>query len=66
MSAPDLVLLIAKLLAAYLLGSISGSLLLGRARRVDIREQGSGNAGATNAFRTQGALFADVDRKSVV
>jgi DegV family protein with EDD domain len=47
-----------KLLAAYLIGSISGSLVLGRLRRVDIREQGSGNAGATNAFRTQGALFA--------
>lgn len=58
MNAPDLALLIAKVLAAYLLGSMSGSLLLGRARRVDIREQGSGNAGATNAFRTQGAMFA--------
>ena len=54
----DMALLLAKLVAAYLLGSISGSLVLGRLRRVDIREQGSGNAGATNAFRTQGALFA--------
>lgn len=43
---------------AYLLGSISGSLLAGRFRGVDIRRQGSGNAGGTNAFRTQGALFA--------
>jgi glycerol-3-phosphate acyltransferase PlsY len=47
-----------ELLLAYLLGSISGSLLLGRWRGVDIRTQGSGNAGGTNAFRTQGALFA--------
>jgi glycerol-3-phosphate acyltransferase PlsY len=47
-----------KLLIAYLIGSISGSLVLGRWRSVDIRAQGSGNAGATNAFRTQGALFA--------
>ena len=54
----DLALLSGKLLIAYLLGSVSGSLVLGRLRRVDIREQGSGNAGATNAFRTQGALFA--------
>ena len=48
----------AALLAAYLLGSVSGSLWLGRLRGVDIRQQGSGNAGGTNALRTQGALFA--------
>lgn len=47
-----------KVLAAYLLGSIVGSLLLGRLRGVDIREQGSGNAGGTNALRTQGIWFA--------
>jgi glycerol-3-phosphate acyltransferase PlsY len=41
----------------YLLGSISGSLWLGRLRGVDIRTQGSGNAGGTNAFRTQGPWF---------
>jgi len=41
-----------------LLGSLSGSLLLGRLRGVDIRQQGSGNAGGTNAFRTQGWRFA--------
>ncbi|GAB3729741.1 glycerol-3-phosphate 1-O-acyltransferase PlsY [Silanimonas algicola] len=44
--------------AAYLLGSISGSLWLGTLRGVDIRTQGSGNAGGTNAFRTQGWAFA--------
>lgn len=47
-----------KIVAAYLLGSLSGSLLLGRLRGVDIRAQGSGNAGGTNAFRTQGWRFA--------
>ena len=46
------------LVSAYLLGSVSGSLTLGRLRGVDIRTQGSGNAGGTNAFRTQGAKFA--------
>ena len=51
-------LLAALLLAAYLLGSLSGSLLLGRLRGVDIRTMGSGNAGGTNAFRTQGLKFA--------
>lgn len=48
----------AKILLGYLLGSISGSLVLGRLRGIDIRTQGSGNAGGTNAFRTQGAWFA--------
>src|SRR5579863_3502245 len=46
-----------KLLLAYLLGTLLGSLLLGRLRGVDIRSLGSGNAGATNALRTQGKLF---------
>jgi acyl phosphate:glycerol-3-phosphate acyltransferase len=47
-----------KSLIAYLLGSLLGSLLMGRLRGVDIREQGSGNAGGTNALRTQGWQFA--------
>ena len=48
-----------KTLLAYLLGSISGSLLLGQLRGgVDIRTLGSGNAGGTNALRTQGFQFA--------
>ena len=46
------------LLACYLLGSVSGSLLLGRLRGVDIRAAGSGSTGGTNAFRTQGWWFA--------
>jgi glycerol-3-phosphate acyltransferase PlsY len=47
----------AKLLLAYLIGTVMGSMILGRFRGVDIREMGSGNAGATNALRTQGKLF---------
>ena len=48
-----------KVLLAYLLGSVSGSLLIGKLKGgVDIREMGSGNAGGTNAFRTQGKMFA--------
>jgi glycerol-3-phosphate acyltransferase PlsY len=46
-----------KLLIAYLLGALLGSLIIGRIRGVDIRRMGSGNAGATNALRTQGKLF---------
>src|SRR5271165_5285669 len=47
-----------KTLIAYLLGGLLGSLVLGILRGVDIRRLGSGNAGATNALRTQGKLFA--------
>ena len=47
-----------KTLLAYLLGAVLGSLAMGRIRGVDIREQGSGNAGGTNALRTQGWKFA--------
>lgn len=47
-----------KTLIAYLLGSLMGALLIGVARGVDIREHGSGNAGGTNALRTQGFWFA--------
>jgi len=50
--------MIVKIVLAYLLGSVSGSLLLGRFKRIDIRSLGSGNAGGTNAFRTQGLVFA--------
>ncbi|HWG70127.1 MAG TPA: glycerol-3-phosphate 1-O-acyltransferase PlsY [Steroidobacteraceae bacterium] len=46
-----------KILIAYLLGTLLGSLILGRLRGVDIRRMGSGNAGATNALRTQGRVF---------
>ena len=46
------------IVVAYLLGSVVGSLVLGRFRGIDIRTQGSGNAGGTNALRTQGKGFA--------
>ena len=54
MALPAPVLIVVLLAIAYLLGSLPGSLLLGRLRGVDIRTQGSGNAGGTNALRTQG------------
>jgi glycerol-3-phosphate acyltransferase PlsY len=47
-----------KSLIAYLAGSLMGALILGAFRGVDIRTQGSGNAGGTNALRTQGRWFA--------
>lgn len=48
-----------KTLLAYMLGSLLGSLVIGKLKGgVDIRSQGSGNAGGTNALRTQGWKFA--------
>lgn len=52
-SSADLALLC---LAAYLLGSIPFGLVVGRVvRGVDLRQVGSGNIGAANAFRSLGA-----------
>ena len=45
------------LVGAYLLGSIPTSIVVGRLFfDLDIREHGSGNAGATNAFRVLGPV----------
>ena len=47
--------LVASLLTAYLLGSFPTSILAGRLLRgIDIRQHGSGNAGAANALRVLG------------
>ena len=40
--------------ASYLLGAVPFSLVVARARGVDLRRHGSGNAGATNAMRVLG------------
>ena len=45
-------------LTSYIIGSISGSLLLGKLWNIDIRNFGSKSAGGTNAFRTVGFVFA--------
>lgn len=39
---------------AYLLGSIPTGLLLGKLYGIDVRNEGSGNIGATNLYRTAG------------
>ncbi len=48
-----------RLIVAYLLGSLMGALIIGRLSGAgDIRTEGSGNAGGTNALRTRGLPFA--------
>ncbi len=42
------------LIFAYLLGNISPSIILGKKYGIDIKSQGSGNAGTTNALRVLG------------
>ena len=50
--------LILIIILSYLIGSISGGIILGKFRNIDIRKEGSKAAGATNAFRTMGIMFA--------
>lgn len=43
------------ILLGYLLGSVPSSVILGKSvKDIDVREHGSGNAGASNAFRVLG------------
>ena len=42
------------IVGAYLLGSIPTGLLLGKLYGIDVRNEGSGNIGATNLYRTMG------------
>ncbi len=47
-----------KVALSYLIGSCVGSLILGRIfKKQDIRTLGSGNAGATNAYRVYGKIY---------
>ena len=39
---------------AYLIGCISPSIMLAKAKGIDIKKEGSGNAGTTNALRVMG------------
>lgn len=49
---------IAVVAASYLIGNISPAILIGRMRGVDIRKEGSGNAGTTNVLRVLGKKAA--------
>ena len=47
-------LLILAAIIAYFIGCISPSIMLARAKGIDIKKEGSGNAGTTNALRVMG------------
>ena len=50
-----MILLLPLLIISYLVGSIPSSIIMGRVTRgIDIRDYGSGNAGATNVYRVLG------------
>ncbi len=51
-------LFILALVLAYLMGNISPSTILAKARGLDIKKEGSGNAGTTNALRVMGKKAA--------
>lgn len=48
------IIIAVSVIISYLIGSISSSILISRAKGSDIRTKGSGNAGATNMLRTYG------------
>lgn len=54
----DTFMFILAIVIAYFLGNISPSTLLGRAKGIDIKKEGSGNAGTTNALRVLGKKAA--------
>lgn len=54
MTGQEAILLAALVATAYLIGSIPTGVILGRACGIDVRNEGSGNIGATNLYRTIG------------
>lgn len=54
----DHIMLAAALVVAYFIGNISPSTLLAKAKGIDIKKEGSGNAGTTNALRVMGKKAA--------
>lgn len=56
----DKIMFVLAIVIAYFLGNISPSILIGRSMGVDIKKEGSGNAGTTNALRVLGKKAAVV------
>ena len=58
MSHPPTAVVLAVLVGGYLIGSVPIAWLLGRRRRLELRDVGSGNPGTSNLFRNAGAGVA--------
>ncbi len=58
MSHPAIAVAVAVLVGAYLIGSVPIAWLLGRWRRLELRDMGSGNPGTSNLFRNAGVGVA--------
>ncbi|MBQ6150796.1 MAG: glycerol-3-phosphate 1-O-acyltransferase PlsY [Mogibacterium sp.] len=54
MSSTGVLRLIIICLAAYMIGNINPAIILGKIKGIDIRKEGSGNAGMTNTIRVMG------------
>ena len=53
------------ILLSYLVGSISGGIIIGKIKKIDIRNEGSKSSGATNAVRTMGVIFGLIGNSTV-
>lgn len=56
----NLLFLILSCVVAYFIGSISPSIIISRAKGIDIKQNGSGNAGTTNSIRVLGKKFGAI------
>lgn len=56
----DIFRLLGVAIITYLIGSILTGAIIGRLKQVNLRKEGSGNVGATNAFRSMGAILGAI------
>ena len=59
MSGLEIIKIAIMFIAAYLIGNINPSIIIGKIKGIDIRKEGSGNAGMTNTIRVIG-LWAGI------
>ena len=58
MALYNLIPIILLVVVCYFIGNISPAILIGRMKGIDIRKEGSGNAGTTNVLRVLGKKYA--------
>ncbi|MFX1411752.1 MAG: glycerol-3-phosphate acyltransferase [Promethearchaeota archaeon] len=57
MDALDIIIGILGILIGYLLGAVNPGYIFGRLKGIDIRKEGTGNAGTANVYRTLGLVY---------